>query len=124
MAKSIAGQGQHDLQIIKGSTFLFNFTYKSGPDANTQTPVDLTGYTARMQIRKKTNSTDKIVDLTTENGGIVLGGVDGTVAVTIAASVTAAIVERSGVYDLELVQGTYVRNILGGAVEFIEEVTK
>jgi len=43
------------------------------------TPVDLSGYTARMQVRAHALDSTKILDLNTSNGGIVLGGTAGTI---------------------------------------------
>lgn len=41
---------------------------------HTQAVLDLTGCTARMQIRNKVSSPDILCELTTENGGIVIDG--------------------------------------------------
>lgn len=49
--------------------------------------VDLTGKTARMQIRRDRDDTEALFELTTENGGIALG-VDGSITLTIAAGDT------------------------------------
>ena len=65
--------------------------------------VNLTGYTARMQIREELASAAVLLSLTTENGGITLGGALGTIDLFISAADTTAITWEGGVYDLELV---------------------
>lgn len=79
--------------------------YVSGGEFLYRAPFDFTSYTARMQIRADAEDTDPVAggDLTTENGGIALGGVNGTIALLIAGTVTAALDVGTYVYDLEIV---------------------
>lgn len=109
----------YDFTIEQGATEVRTFTWKTSAG----TPIDLTGYTARMQLRPMLTSETKLLDLTTENGGITLGGVNGTVVVTISASQTAALT-RGGVYDLELVNGPIVTRFVQGTVSISKEVTR
>jgi hypothetical protein len=92
---------------------------------STGSPVNLTGYTARMQVRQKYSSTTTLLNFTTENGAIVLGGVLGTIAITGAATVTDDLVGKTGVYDLELVSsGGIVTRLVQGSVYISPEVTR
>ena len=110
-----------DLIIDKGSTYKKTFTYQT---AN-RTPIDLTGYTARMQARKSYNSTNAIIDLTTENGGISIIALEGKISLYISSIETSAIGEASGVYDLELIAPNGdISKFIRGTVRFPEEVTK
>lgn len=111
-----------NLGIDQGATFVKNVTWKTGKPA---TPVDLTGCTARMQIRPKVDSADVLVSLTTENGGITLGDAAGTVAIRIEADATEDFTWKGGVYDLEIefADGT-VRRLLAGSVSVSPEVTR
>lgn len=109
----------YNITINKGETFTRTFTWK---DSNGDV-IDLTGYTARMQIREELEDTSVIVDLTT-GSGITLGGVAGTVKIVIDATTTAAISSGSGVYDIELVNGAEVTRFLEGSVEFNGNVTR
>lgn len=89
------------------------------------TPVDLTGYTARMQVRASAAADAVLLDLTTENGGITLGTTDGTVTCTATATQTAALTFGTGVYDLELVDGSgVVTRLAEGSVCLSREVTR
>lgn len=115
-----------DRSIIQGATFTQSLTWKTKPDENTTaTPVDLTGCTARMQVRAKVNASEVLLTLTTENGGIALGGTAGTIELLIDADDTAALTWAAGVYDLEIVYpGGQVRRLMYGSVSVSPEVTR
>ena len=88
-------------------------------------PIDLTGYTARMQIRRSVNNPAVLADMTTENGGITLGTTDGKIALELTAEHTSEISAKAGVYDLELIDGDgFVTRLLQGEVEFSPETTR
>lgn len=111
------------LAIEQGATFRKVLTWKAGTPA---VPVDLTGCTARMQIRAEITAATPYVTLTTENGGIALGGVAGTIDILITAVATAAFAWTSGVYDLEIIMsdGITVHRLAGGAITVSPEVTR
>ena len=113
---------KRNIKIEKGATFQMNLTWKDGEGV----PVNLTGYTARMQVRKNVNATDTLLNMTTENGSIALGGALGTISITGSATNTSAIPDtiKTGVYDLELVNGSVVKRLIEGNVEISPEVTK
>lgn len=110
------------LIIDQGATFTKTVTWKTGKPA---APVDLTGCSARMQIREKLESTAVLLELSTTDGRITLGGAAGTVNLRVEAVVTAAITWRTGVYDLEIefADGT-VRRLFSGPVAVSPEVTR
>lgn len=110
----------YDLLIEQGATFELSIVWKD--DAGT--PIDITGYSARMQIRK-TYDDAPIISLTSNvGGGIVLGGVSGTIDITIGASVTDDITILRGKYDLELELAGVVTRLIQGTVDISREVTK
>jgi hypothetical protein len=89
----------------------YNFTCEQGahfertvtvtlPDG---TAMNLSGYTARMHVRKDVNAATTLVELTTENGRIAITPATGLLTLTLTSSVTAGIA-KSGVYDLEIVE--------------------
>lgn len=112
--------GTYHMKIEKGSTLSLVLTYA---DAN-DTAIDLSGYSARMQIRKRMNDSNAILEATTENGYITLGGNAGTVTISIPASVTATLDAVEAVYDIELVNGSIVTRLVEGTVEVSPEVTR
>lgn len=111
-----------NLKIDQGATFDKVVTYKAGTPAVT---VNLTGCTARMQARSELTSPIVLLELTTGNGGIVLGGVAGTVSLYMSEVTTAALIWSSAVYDLELTYANgSVRRLLSGSVSVSPEVTR
>lgn len=98
-------------------------------------PINLTGFIARMQIRPSIDSTTVLLELTTENGGITLGGAAGTIDLLADADATAlldfspstpaALAAGAGVYDLELEAADgEVTRLLQGNVVLDPEVTR
>jgi len=110
-----------DITINQGATFELTITWKDSAG----TAINLTGYTARMQVRETYSSSSTIISLTS-GSGITLGGAAGTVAILISATTTAALTAPfSGVYDLELVSaGGVVTRLLQGAATVSPEVTR
>lgn len=110
-----------NLQVNKGATFRHKFTWQNARSK----PINLTGYLARMHIRAEVNSADVIIALTTENGGITLGGVLGTISLYISNTATSSLTAVKGVYDLELVApNNDVIRLIAGAVAMSPEVTR
>jgi len=113
---------KHNFYVYRGATFAEQIAWK---DEN-GTAIDLTGFTARMHMRETVDAATPFLTLTTENGGIALGGVAGTVDMLATATITSAIVATAGVYDLELVasDGVTVTRLLEGLVVISPEVTR
>jgi len=115
------GAATYHLKIEQGSTFNVDITYK---DENGD-PVDLRGYDARMQLRRRIDDENPTLELTTGNGRLILGGEDGTVQINVNATDTEGLDATEGVYDLELVSGAgIVDKLLRGTFEIIREVTR
>ena len=112
--------GSLDFLMPKGSTFSRTLTWKvSG------SPVNLTDYTARMQARTSHISGTTVLDMTTANSKITLGGTAGTITLSLSASETAAITQSSLAYDLELVSaGGVVTRLVEGQIVLTPEVTR
>ena len=110
---------KHNLVCEEGATFTFNFTIKTS-----DTAWNLTGYTATMTVRPFIGSSTTTVLATNSNGKIVLGGVLGTVAVTIDATTTAALTPGKYVYDLVLNSGTVITRLLEGKFVVTPSVTQ
>jgi hypothetical protein len=118
-----------NLYIEQGATFTlgFNWMFESVPPTVPPTAGlahDLTGCTARMQIRQFI-STTVLVSATTENGAIALGGVDGRVDVTLSEALTMLLTVAEAVYDLEIVYPSgVVLRVLQGATTNDPNVTR
>ena len=83
------------------------------------TPVDLTSYTAAMQVRK-THPTE---EYTFEFGEITLND-EGEILIEATADETANIPAREYVYDLELTNGETVTRLIEGVFLVTPEVTR
>lgn len=114
--------GNWTLHIEQGATFDTTLTWKNAAG----TPVDLTGFTARAQVRSMHTSTSPILSMTTGNGQLALGGNAGTIRILLSDAVTAALpAPFNGVWDLELVSGGGVTTrLLEGAAAVSPEVTR
>jgi len=109
-----------DLVIRKGAKFDKTIVYK---DSN-KNPIDLTGYSAKMQIKANSWSSS-ILELSTSNGSLVLGGPAGTIQMILLDSATAGLsYSGTGVYELNLVDPSgYTKKLIEGIVVFLEEIT-
>lgn len=114
----------HDIIIEQGATFTLQLVYKTSAGV----AVDLTGYSARMQVRESYPADTALLSFTSAGGGITLGGAAGTILIEASDETTAAIDTRQtvwGVYDLELVppDGRAIR-LLEGAAQIRPEATR
>lgn len=112
-----------DITVFQGATWDLSLSWTVDDPPG---PVDLTGWSAAMQIRPTAGSDDVVVELTTGNGRIVLGGEAGTVALSMEADATELLQPGAYVYDLELYagQGGQVTRLLQGGVLVDAEVTR
>jgi hypothetical protein len=111
--------GNYDFTILQGSTFNRVFTWEIDGSA-----VDLTGYTAKAQLRPSKGSSTVILELSTSNDRITLGGEDGTISLDISAGDTTDLDFSSCFWDLELYIGGTTRRLLEGKVSLNKEVTR
>lgn len=113
--------GRYDFTLEQGTTFRRTFRWRQ-PDG--VTPKDLTGWTAKMQIRPKPGQPEALTLSTDAPGGITINGAAGEVTVTILPAQSSAITIRRGVYDLELTSpGGEVFRLIEGTVTVSPEVT-
>lgn len=99
-------------------------TYTTGGVLEYNQPVDLTGYTARMQLRSKVTSTDVILELNTSTLGITIDTVNKIIVLTIPASTTAGLTFKTAVYSLEMVNGSTVVPLIYGNITLESEITR
>ena len=111
------------LTVYQGATFAQQFILTNPDNA---TPIDLTGLKAHMQARLSLGS-EPFLDLTTENGGIILGGITGHLTLAMTAAQTAALAEIYGIWDLKLINENVtpvaVDRLLQGRVTVSPQVT-
>lgn len=110
-----------DISIVKAATFRHKFTWQQVDG----TPIDLTGYTAKMQIRPTLESSTVLVELSTANRRILMTPLLGVVELDLTAAYTAAITWKSGIYDIELTapDGDII-NLVEGSATVSTKVTR
>ena len=127
--------GRYSFTIEQGATTDFEIVYKD----STGTPVDLTNYQARMQIRnERTGSADKYLTLTSslndDGTGLNMSGSSGTnppesgsIGIFISAVTSSELNFVQGWYDLEIASGSgdnaIVTRLLEGVVQISQQVT-
>lgn len=98
--------------------------YTSGGVLEYNQPMDLTGMTARMQIRPSLTSTTIIDTYTTEIGTIAIDNTLKTITINVPATTTADYTFSTGVYSLELISGSTVYQIITGTISLVAEITR
>ena len=108
----------YDILIEQGATYRQDFVWKDSAGD----PIDLSTYTARMQVRKL--KTEELLLNLAEGTGITLGN-DGSIEVEVSATVTETLPVVCGRYDLELEDSNgIVTRLLQGDVTISAEVTR
>ena len=128
--------GVYNITIEQGSTFgrlisIEQPDLAADPTGQTFENFDLSGFTARMHIRRTIDSATPMISLTTENGRIAINpNISGSstrnneISLSITAADTATIT-TSGVYDLEIISASgVVSKVVRGDVTLIPEVTR
>lgn len=126
--------GIYDIIIEQGADWRLVMTWQSTAGG----PMNLAGYTARMQVRETWASKLKVFDLTTENDRISMDAENGVISLNIPAAITSAVAVNPAktswvdgkqsqqlVFDLEVIDPAgVVTRLIQGAALFIPEVTR
>jgi hypothetical protein len=124
--------GKYNMTCEQGTTFRRTLFIEQpdlieDPTGNTFVPFDLSGYGARMQVRRTIDTPTFLLELTTNNGGLTINPTSGLlneIYIDVSASVTAS-VATSGVYDIEIIDGSgVVSRVLEGEFNLSPEVTR
>jgi hypothetical protein len=91
--------GQKNFEVDQNATFSFVVEYK---DENGNA-IDLTGASAKMQVRDVKGGTKLAVTLTSPSGGIVINGPLGKLTVTLTPTQTNKLFYPKSVYDIMVV---------------------
>jgi hypothetical protein len=114
--------GKLDLNLYQGATFNYQLTWSAAGSA-----VNLTNYSARMQVRPSYGSSDVVFNLSA-GSGIALGGTAGTISLEISADDSEGLGYSSPqqlVYDLELESSSgFVTRLIEGNFLIFPEVTR
>ena len=124
--------GKYNIACQQGSTFdiLMILQYPNPDDCEDPNACpeylnwELSGYRARMTVRKYVNSATSLINLTTENGRIFLGEEPGGLRLFIRAEDTLDITS-SGVYDIEIISpSNEIDRVIEGVFTLSQEVTQ
>ncbi len=114
-----ANPGRYNINVYTGTTFSLAPVWKING-----TPVNLTGYSADMQVRAATD-TAIVVELSTTNGKAVIAESLGQVTLTLTPAQTTALTPGAYIYDLNLTSAAGdVTKILAGNFAVIASVTQ
>jgi len=108
--------------IDQGADWYLNVTYNDPAG----TPIDITGYTAALQIRTSPLARTYVLSLTDEDG-ITITGDEGLLAIHATALQTADIVNGKYSYDLEITSPNpsyVVTRLIQGTVEVSAQTTR
>jgi len=109
--------------IDQGADWEFIVTYENPAG----TPVVITDYTARLQLRSPISSATAVLSLTTGGGGITIAGLTGVVTCKATNAQTALIDDGTYFYDLEIaspVATPIVTRLVQGQIVVSAEVTR
>ncbi len=89
------------------------------------TPIDVTGYSFKMQIRKCRDDDVAIATLASPTDIDVTDAANGNIIINISDTVTATYEEQNAVYDLQWTTDLgIVTTILEGDIQILQTVTK
>ena len=108
--------GIYNFTLNQGATFTRQMTVKEN-----NSPLNLTGYTAAMQLRSTYDSGTVALSMT----AAVINATQGILSISATATATAALEEGIYVYDLEIESsGGVVTRLMEGKVTVTPEVTR
>ena len=113
-----------NLDVYAGATFSEMYVWEHDGAA-----VNLTGTSARLKARDEYPDTTALFDISTSTSGITLTAA-GEITLTFTATETAAVGATLGhtqtqlVYDLEIVDGAQVVQLMRGIINLYPEATR
>lgn len=113
--------GQYNFIIEQGARFLRTIAWRD----TAGNPVPLTGYSARMMLRRCYGDPEPLLSLTTfMQEGLSINNTDGTITIDVPAEQTAKLDFLLAKYDLEIVDPAgHVTRLLEGNVTLSREAT-
>jgi hypothetical protein len=127
--------GKYSFTIEQGATLQFEIQYKD----STNSPVDLSTYNGRMQVRPTVGSSEVYLTLSStlqsDGTGLNFSGsngstppISGSIGIYISAATSSNLDFNEAYYDLEIYSGSganeYVVRLLEGKVKLSKEVTR
>lgn len=112
--------GKYNIKFYRATTLDITATWLID-----SVPVNMTGYTADMQVRVSADATAVITEFTTENGHIVLNATTGSIEIIASATFTESLPLGEYVYDLNVTSPSgVVTKLMRGAFVVLDPVTE
>lgn len=86
----------HNMRLFKGKTVDFSLVWGGG------SPIDVTGYDARMKIKSAPGGTE-IASFTVANSRVTIGTTNGLITFSMSATDSAALTAGDYQYDIEVI---------------------
>lgn len=111
----------YNFEVLQGTSLVKSIVWKN--DAGVA--VNLTGHTAKMQVRETADSEDVLLELSTALGNIQITPLTGTVTLIFSPDDTSGAYWTRGKYDLELTAANgFVTRLLQGKFTLSKEITR
>jgi len=111
--------GEQNFIIEQGSDFRKTFTWTAA-DGN---PVDLSGYTISLQAAKRQTSSEKAIDISTQDYITIDDADNGIFSIAIPGNITAEYDFFNAVYQIKAESaGGYIQRLLEGEITLAKEV--
>ena len=110
-----------NIEILQGKTISFPLIWGGA------TPINVTGYDARMQIREDASSDEVIASFTVANSRVTIGTTNGLITFSMTAADSAALTPGEYFYEIEVIDSSGLvisSKELRGRCTIIAEITK
>jgi hypothetical protein len=112
--------GQKNFEVDQNTTFTFIVVYKD----NNGLPIDLTGSSAKLQVRDTKGGSKLAVSLTSPSGGIIINAALGKITVKMTPTQTSKLFYPKSSYDLMLTDSNFNKiKLLEGFITLSRSVT-
>jgi outer membrane receptor protein involved in Fe transport len=99
---------QKNWEVDQNATFTFSIEYKD----SSNNPIDLTGSTAKMQVRDTKGGSKLAFTLTSPSGGITIDGPNGKITIRMTPTQTNKLFYPKSSYDLMITDSNLVKTKL------------
>jgi len=111
----------HRIKVQQGAAFKLNVQAQNAD----KSAMNLTGYSARMQIRASATDPSILMEASTANTYITINGPGGVVMINVPATITDPMTWTDGVWDLEIFTNTTdIIRLAEGSASLSPEVTR
>lgn len=113
----------YDFEINQGSTFRKQIIWKDG---DTGSPINLTGYSVRLQARRSYYDDEVLIDMSSTNGAIQIVPAEGKFVLQLTAAQTALYEDwTKAKYSVRVTSsGGVVTKLLEGEITLVKDIIR